>query len=106
LTGTVAIRVFEPKTRKWMVEFSARIVTAQDYVATSISELTSPGFATFALRGHYRVSQHLRLNLALENLFNQPYSEPGSLVILNSQGTPALVKEPGFSALMGLEAQF
>jgi len=106
LTGTVAIRVFEPKTRKWMVEFSTRIVTAQDYVATSISELPSPGFATFALRGHYRVSEHLRVNLALENLFNQPYSEPGSLVIVNSQGVPTFVKEPGFSALLGMEAHF
>ena len=102
-TNTVAIRVFAPETQRWLVEFSARIVAAQNYVAGSISELPNPGFAVFALRGRYKLSEHLRLSLALENLFNQPYAEPDSLAIINPQGIPTFVREPGFSALLGVE---
>jgi iron complex outermembrane receptor protein len=105
-TTTVAIRVYAPETQKWLVEFSARIVGAQNHVASSIDEIGSPGFAVFALRGRYKVNEHLRLTLALENLFNQPYTEPDSLAIINPQGIPAFVQEPGFSALLGVDARY
>ena len=102
----VAVRVFEPASRRWLVEFSARLVAAQDYVATSIDEISTPGYVTFALRGHYRVNDHLRLSVSLENLLNRSYIEPGSLAIVNAQGVPAFVREPGFTALLGMEARF
>ncbi|MEI8372290.1 MAG: hypothetical protein WCJ35_05560 [Planctomycetota bacterium] len=54
----------------------------------------------------YRMNEHLRLNMALENLFNRSYVEPGSLAIINQQGVPAFVREPGFTALLGMEARF
>lgn len=105
-TSTVAIRVYSPESRRWLVEFSSRIVAAQTYVAASIDELPNPGFAVFALRGRYKLNEHLRLNIAFENLFNQPYAEPDSLAIINPQGIPTFVREPGFSALLGVEARF
>ena len=106
LNSTLALRVFEPKTNRWLVELSARLVAAHDYVAGSMSELTTPGFITCALRGQYRVNEHLRLTAAVENLLNTSYIEPNSLVILNSQGIPTFVKEPGIGAMLGVDARF
>jgi iron complex outermembrane receptor protein len=106
LNGTLGIRAFEPKTGRWLVEFSTRMVARQDNVAVSLSELPSPGFVTFALRGHYQLRKHVRLTAAIENLFNVAYAEPGSLAILNPQGIPTFVKEPGISALIGIDARF
>ena len=104
--GTLAIRVFEPTTQRWLVELSSRMVAAQDYVAGSLSELPTPGFTTFALRGFYQPSKNLRLTMAVENLLNRDYTEHGSLVILNPQGVPTFVKEPGTSFLAGVDARF
>jgi hypothetical protein len=104
--STLALRVFEPKTERWHVEFSVRMVAAQDYVADSLAELPTPGFITCALRGHYRVNKNLRLTMAVENLLNTAYVEPGSLVIVNSQGVPTFVKEPGIGAMFGVDARF
>jgi hypothetical protein len=42
----------------------------------------------------------------LENLLNTNYYEPGSLVILDSQGHPAFIREPGFSAILGIDGKF
>ena len=104
--GTLAIRVFDPKRERWLVEFSSPMVAAQNYVATSLSELPTPAFATFALRGYYQPRKNLRLTMAIENLFNAYYAEPGSLVMLNPQGIPTFVKEPGISVLLGIDARF
>jgi outer membrane receptor protein involved in Fe transport len=104
--GTLAVRVFDPKKERWMVELSSRIVATQNHVATSLSELPSPGFTTFALRGYYQPRKNLRLTMAIENLLNRDYSEIGSLVILNPQGIPSFVKEPGISVLVGVDARF
>jgi iron complex outermembrane recepter protein len=104
--GTIAIRVFQPQTERWLVEFSSRLVAAQENVAVSLSELPSPAFATFALRCFYQPRKNLRLTLAIENLFNTDYTEPGSLVILNPQGVPTFVMEPGISVLMGIDGRF
>ena len=99
--STLALRVFEPQKNRWQVELSARFVAAQDYVAASMAELPTPGFVTCALRGHYRVDEHVRLTAAIENLFNTSYVEPGSLVIVNGQGVPTFVKQPGIGAMFG-----
>jgi iron complex outermembrane receptor protein len=106
LNGTLGVRLFQPESQRWLVEFSSRMVAAQDNVATSLAELPTPAFVTFALHGHYRVNKHLRLTMAIDNLFNLSYTEPGSLVILNPQGVPTFVKEPGISAVLGVDARF
>ena len=106
LNGTLAVRVFDPKRERWLVESSSRLVAAQDDVATSLSELPTAAFATFALRGYYQPRSSLRLTAAIENLFNTSYTEHGSLVILDPQGIPTFVKEPGVSLLLGIDARF
>jgi len=106
LNGTVGIRVFEPTEDRWCVEFSARMVRGQDHVAVTLSEIPNPGFTTFALRGYYRVRKNVRVSLDLENLFNRYFSEPDSLAIIGPSGLPIFVPEPGFSALLGVDARF
>jgi outer membrane receptor protein involved in Fe transport len=106
LTGTVGVRLFESTADRWLLEFSARMVAHQEHVAGSLSEIPTPGFAVFGLRGYYRVQKNIRLTLDLENLFNKLYSEPDSLAIIGPGGIPTFLKEPGFSALVGLDARF
>jgi len=104
--GMIAFRVFDPSQERWLLEFSSRMVSSQNYVATSLSELPNSGFATFAIRGYYQARKNLQLTMGIENLFNQEYSEPGSLVIINPQGIPTLIKEPGITVLLGINGRF
>jgi outer membrane receptor protein involved in Fe transport len=106
LNGIVGVRIFDPTQDRWMLEFNSRLVARQDHLAVSLSEIGTPGFAVFGLRGYYRVQKNVRLNMAVENLFNQFYVEPGSLAIINPQGVPAFVREPGISVLVGIDARF
>ncbi|MCE5266516.1 MAG: TonB-dependent receptor [Planctomycetaceae bacterium] len=104
--GRISARFFDPEKDKWGIEFIARLVHSQEEVATSLSELPTPGFCVYDLKGYYRVRENLRVSLALENLLNRDYYEPGSLVYLNSAGVPTFLREPGFSAILGVEAKF
>jgi len=104
--GRISLRVSDPEKDKWGAEFTARLVNSQDEVATSLAELPSPAFSVFDLSGYYRVRKNLRVSLTLENLLNTDYYEPGSLVILNSAGIPTFIREPGFSAILGVDGRF
>ncbi|MGO9115074.1 MAG: TonB-dependent receptor domain-containing protein [Thermoguttaceae bacterium] len=106
LNGILGVRIFDPTEDRWMLEFNSRLVARQDHLAVSVSEIGTSGFAVFGLRGYYRVRKNVRLSMAVENLFNQPYTEPGSLAIINPQGVPAFVQEPGISVLLGVDARF
>jgi outer membrane receptor protein involved in Fe transport len=64
------------------------------------------GFAVFALRGYYQRRENLRLTLALENLFDTYYAEPGARAILGPQGLPVYMPEPGFTVNFGVDARF
>jgi iron complex outermembrane recepter protein len=104
--GRLSLRVFDPENDKWGTEVVARFVASQTEVATSLSELASPGFSVFDLRGYYRVRENLRVSLSLENLLNRDYYEPGSLVILNPAGIPTFIREPGMSVVLGVDGRF
>jgi hypothetical protein len=52
------------------------------------------------------VRENIRLSLALENLLNANYYEPGSLIIMNSSNLPTFIREPGFSAIVGIDGRF
>jgi outer membrane receptor protein involved in Fe transport len=106
LNGALGVRIFEPAEDRWSMEFSARMVARQEHLAVSLSEIGTPGFAVFGLRGYYRVRKNVRVSLDLENLFNKFYSEPDSLAMIGPNGLPTFVKEPGFSALLGLDTRF
>jgi iron complex outermembrane recepter protein len=104
--GVVGVRFREPSEDRWFVEFGSRMVHRQTFVATSLSEIPTAGFTVFNLRGYYRVNKNLRLTADFENLLNRSYYEPGSLAIVGPNGVPAFVQDPGFSAILGLDARF
>ena len=104
--GRISLRISDPEKDKWGTEFTTRLVDSQHEVANSLAELPSPAFCVFDLSGYYRVQKNLRISLSLENLLNVNYYEPGSLVILNSAGIPTFIREPGFSAILGVDGRF
>jgi outer membrane receptor protein involved in Fe transport len=106
LCGNVGIRFSEPTEDRWCIEFSCRMVRAQDHVAVTLSEIPAPGYTTFNAKAYYRVRKNVRVSLDIENLLNRAYTEPGSLAIIGPNGLATFVEEPGISALMGVEARF
>jgi outer membrane receptor protein involved in Fe transport len=106
LCGTLGCRWTAPDDDRWMVEFSSQLVAPQNHVAVVLSELPSPGFVVFNLRGYYRVRKNVRVTLDLRNLLNTDYAEPGSLFYKDLSGNIAPVKEPGFAAVLGVDARF
>ena len=60
LNGVLGIRFRDPAEDRWFVEFGSRMVHRQTFVATSLSEIPTPGFTVFNLRGYYRVNKNLR----------------------------------------------
>jgi iron complex outermembrane recepter protein len=107
LTSTVRLSVVEPAAQKWGLELVSRMVHGQEYVADSMGELPTPGFTVFDLHGFYQVNKNLRLFSSIFNLLDRDYTEHGSLVISNPQGTALrFVPERGFTAIFGIEASF
>lgn len=106
LYGTIGCRFMAPEEDRWMVEFSSRLVAPQQNVARVMDELPSPGFAVFDLRGYYRLRKNIRLTLDLQNLLNTDYAEPGSLFYMDQSGKITTIKEPGFTALLGVDSRF
>ena len=89
LHGKVSFRVVEPTKQRWGLEFVARLVAAQDYVAVSLAELPSPAFAVFDIHGYYMLRKNVRLTLSIDNLLNTYYSEPGSVAIIGPTARPS-----------------
>ncbi|NLE38428.1 MAG: TonB-dependent receptor [Pirellulaceae bacterium] len=106
LNGTVAFRFHDRTRERWLVEFNSRMVAHQTNVAKSLAEVPTSAFAVFALRGYYQPRKNLRLTMAIENLLNTYYVEPGSLAIIGPVGLPIYMPEPGISLLMGVDARF
>ena len=60
---------------RWQVELSARIVTGQNSVATSLGEINTPGFTTFDIRAFWQLHKNLLLTGGVENIGNKLYRE-------------------------------
>lgn len=76
LQARLGLRVHEPGANPdWGMELSARIVDAQNRVATSIGELPTGGYTTFDARGFWRANKHLTMVGGVENFTNKFYRE-------------------------------
>ncbi len=107
LNGTVGVRLCQGKEDRWCLDFCTRMVHNMDHVAKSLAEAPTPGFTVHNLRGYYRVSKNVRLDMEIQNLFNRFYIEPGSLAISKGPlGEHLYVPEPGISAIIGVDARF
>ncbi|WP_419193539.1 TonB-dependent receptor [Kolteria novifilia] len=106
--GSIGLRFFEPKCRRWEIRFDSRMVMNQTFVADSFGELPSRGFILFGMKAYWQILRNVRLTLALENLLNRKYSEINSLAIANpvNQMDIFFVPESGFNGLFGLQWQF
>jgi outer membrane receptor protein involved in Fe transport len=105
--ATLRFLLAEPEEQQWGVEVVARLVHGQDFVADSMGELPTDGFTTFDVHGYYQFNPRLRVTASILNLFDRDYTEHGSLVISNPEGTLLrFVPEAGFSLLLGVEARY
>ncbi len=59
----------------WGVEFSVRMVAAQDRIAASLQEIATPGFVTFDTRSYWRLTDDLLFIAGVENLTDEFYRE-------------------------------
>lgn len=97
LVSRVGLQLHDPNER-WGVELAARIVDDQDRVATSLGELTTPGFTTLDIRGFWQARKHLFLFAGVENLTDNNYLEHfDSRIAINP------VYQPGVNFYVGSE---
>jgi len=59
----------------WGLEISARAVDKQQFIASSLGEMTTPGFTVWDLRGYWRAGRGVTINAGVENFTNKMYQE-------------------------------
>ncbi len=106
LNATGTIRLVEPTQRKWTAEWRTRFARQQDYLASSLGEIGTPGFVVHNINVTYRWSDHISLRLSLLNALNHNYYEHNSLAIVDRNGAVTFVKNPGNSLFTGIECSF
>lgn len=91
-------------TGQWSVGALLRAAARQDRIAPDQGNVVgrdlgeSPGFATLALNGSWRVNSRLKLSAGVDNLFDRRYSEHLNLAGVADFGWPAdpvRITEPG-----------
>lgn len=76
LEATLGLRIHEAVANpNWGLELAGRLVAAQDRVATSLYEFTTPAFATGDIRGFWSATRNLMLIGGVENFTNTFYRE-------------------------------
>jgi iron complex outermembrane receptor protein len=76
LESRLGVRFHAPsKTPRWQIEFSARVVSDQNNVATSLGEFRSPGFTVFNVRGFWQATDNLLVTAGVENFGDLKYRE-------------------------------
>ena len=106
LNATATIRLVEPTSRKWMAEWQSRMAYRQDYLATSLGEIGTPGFIVHNINTNYRWTDHISIRASVLNLLNLNYYEHNSLAIVDKSGNVTFVKNPGISLFTGVECTF
>lgn len=72
LRGTA---VLEHYWRGWRNEIEVELADAQNEVAAYNGELPTPGYALLHLRASYTFREHLSVDVALENVFDERYAD-------------------------------
>jgi len=101
--------------RRWSAGILLRGVAHQGRIAASEGNIVgrdlgkSPGFATLALNGGYRLSDQLQVTAGIDNVFDRFYSEHLNLAGSADFGYPAepvRIAEPGRSAWVKVNYRF
>jgi outer membrane receptor protein involved in Fe transport len=104
LESRLGLRWEEKRTGRWGVELAARVVDAQNRVAASLLESTTPGFATWDLRTFVRPIDGLTLIGGVENFTDKQYREH---LDFRSRNPIALSTfRPGVNFYFGTEYQY
>lgn len=106
ISALTTFRLVEPETRKWTLEWQSRFVGKQGHLATSLSEIGTPGFGVHNINASYRWSDRISLRSSLLNVFNRNYYEHNSLAIVDRNGNIGFVKNPGISWFFSLDATY
>lgn len=102
LRGTVEIEAHSSDRRLYSI-FSATMVDRQNRVASKRFEIPTAGYAVFDWRSGWRISDHLNLNLSVENIGNRYYvNHLNNLKAFSRLRLP----EPGRNFRAGLEITF
>jgi iron complex outermembrane recepter protein len=102
LESRVGVRWHEGVTNPhYGLEFSARMVAAQERVAQSLGEVPSSGFVVYDTRGYWQAREHLMLVAGINNIFNRNYREHLDLRTGVPLGTGVL--QPGINPYVGVE---
>ena len=75
LTGTAALRYDADLARPWWCEFGLRFAMRQDQIDETFPEDETASYEVFHLRGGCQVTGNLRLEVGVENLFDQQYHD-------------------------------
>jgi outer membrane receptor protein involved in Fe transport len=106
LESRLGLRLHNPQPdRRWQLEVSARIVTAQNSVATSLGELRTPGFTVFTVRGFWQVNDSILLTAGVENFGNKFYREHLDPISGNILGVSPLFR-PGTNFYFGSQVTY
>ncbi len=105
LEGRLGLRVHEVgRNPRYGIEFSGRLVAAQNRVAESLGEVPTPGFGVWDLRGFWRASEGVLVTAGVENIFDRLYRE--HLDLLTGQPFGPGVYQPGINPYFGLELRY
>ena len=106
IESRVGFRVHDPKPRpRWQVEFSARMVSGQNAVATSLGEIATPGFTTFNIRSYWQATDRWLLTAGVENLGDKFYREHLDPISGNILGVNPLYR-PGTNFYFGSQVSY
>lgn len=87
---------------RWNLELAARTVAAQDRVAASLLESSTPGYTVWDLRSHWLVNQNLSFVTGVENFTDKNYREHFDFRSANGLS----VRQPGINFYFGSEVTY
>jgi len=106
LESRLGIRVHDSSAqRRWQVEFSARVVTGQNAIASSLGEIATPGFTTFNIRTYWQATERLLLTAGVENFGNKNYREALDPISGNILGVNPFLR-PGANFYFGSQLSY
>lgn len=106
LEARLGVRIHDPNIApRWQIEMSARMVSAQNLVATSLGELPTNGFTVVDIRTFYQVTDNWLVTFGVENVGDRFYREHLDFISGNLLGVGPLWR-PGTNFYFGSQLTY